>query len=236
MNPTSPQEPAEDWQTCQTHAVNLLDHLKSPAAPDHPFVIRRIMATRRCDAYWDMSAIRDVTLRDINDGDTDRMNRITSRGILTEIDHVVVASVSQTYKTLYTRELRKSLGWSNWAEHRFAMSPLDSCRSIAVGAVLGFGTGFGCLVLGSPAGPATAAAATASAITTHRRLQHRAAPFAMSPLDSCRTIAVAAVLGIGTGYACFCFGFSVGESVVASATASAIATHRRSQHRAARKG
>jgi hypothetical protein len=61
--------PAEEWQTCQMHAVGLLRHLESPAAPDHLFVIRRIMATRRCDAYRDMSAIRDVTRRDINAGD-----------------------------------------------------------------------------------------------------------------------------------------------------------------------
>jgi hypothetical protein len=168
MNPTSPQAPAEDWQTCQTNAVDLLDHLKSSAAPDHPFVIRRIMATRRCDAYRDMSAIRDVTLRDINAGDTGRMNRITSCGILTEGDHVVVADVSRTCKDLYTRELSKSLGWSTWAKYHFV-------PSIAAGAVLGIGAGYGCVASGFSVGAAIAASAAASAIATHRRSQHRAA-------------------------------------------------------------
>jgi hypothetical protein len=59
--------------------VGLLRHLESPLDSDHLFVIRRIMATGRCDAYRDTSAIRDVTLRDINDGDTGRMNRIQPR-------------------------------------------------------------------------------------------------------------------------------------------------------------
>jgi hypothetical protein len=172
MNPTSPQEPAEDWQTCQTLAVSLLRHLESPRDPDHPFVIRRIMATHRCDAYRDMSAIRDVTLRDINDGDTGRMNRITSRGILTEGDRGVVADVSRMYSDLYTRELLKSLGWSTWVRYCFATSPNNRYRSIAAGAVVGMGTGYVGVASGLSVGAAVAASAAAGALATRHLLQH----------------------------------------------------------------
>jgi hypothetical protein len=172
MNPTSPQEPAEDWQTCQRHAVGLLRHLESPAATDHPFVIRGIMATGRCDAYRDMSAIRDVTLRDINAGDTDRMNRIISFGILTERDHEVVAYVSRMNWGGYTCELLKSLGWSTWVKYRFATSPNDRYRSMAAGAVVGIGTGRVCVASGFSVGAAAAVSAAAGAITTHWWSQH----------------------------------------------------------------
>ena len=151
--------------------MNLLRHLKREAG-ESDSIIRDILGTSRCDAFFDLKQVRDSTEKHLNkseslgEGKPSRAERLQSNILLSDEDRHVVNYVLFKYRDWYIQELSKGLSWQSWCCYQMTVNPNDFYRTVSRSAVVGFCAGIMTQRAGFGAfGTAVASGASATTLT-----------------------------------------------------------------------
>jgi hypothetical protein len=123
-----------DRSECQFKPLNLIEHLERGS--DSASIVRDLLETSKCDSFYDVKHLREVTEARLKGGAPGIVERLMSF-TTDERDTSIINYVVFENKKLFIRELNKTLTWSSWMHYQVCESPNDFYRSLFISAFVG---------------------------------------------------------------------------------------------------
>jgi hypothetical protein len=128
-------------EKCQVSSLNLLRHLEN-GSTESKAIIKNILATNKCDQFYNMEDVRNCTENHLNAGDPERVDRL-KKNAFSDLDREIANEVVFEYREWYVRELTRSLSYSNWIQYELTASQNSVFRGVVAAAICGFGGALG---------------------------------------------------------------------------------------------